>query len=68
MSNPLFNGFNNPMMQMAKQIQEFQKTFTGDAKSQVEQMMKDGRLSQEKFNELSQQANQLLQFMAMMPK
>lgn len=64
--NPLFNGFgNNPMMQIIKQIQDFQKTFTGDAKSQVEQMMKDGRLSQEKFNELSQMANQI---MAMMPK
>lgn len=66
MANPLFNGFNNnPMMQIVKQIQEFQKTFTGDAKTQVEQMMKDGRLSQEKFNELSQMANQI---MAIMPK
>ena len=66
MSNPLFNGFgNNPMMKMIKDIQEFQKTFTGDAKSQVEQMMKDGRLSQEKFNELSQMANQII---AIMPK
>lgn len=64
--NPLFNGFgNNPIMKMIKDIQDFQKTFTGDAKSQVEQMMKDGRLSQEKFNELSQMANQI---MAIMPK
>ncbi len=66
MANPLFNGFgNNPMAKMIKDIQDFQKTFTGDPKEQVEQMMKDGRLSQEKFNELSQMANQI---MAMMPK
>lgn len=64
MANPLFNGFNNnPMMQIVKQIQDFQKTFTGDPKAQVEQMIKDGRLSQEKFNELSQMANQIMAFM-----
>ena len=64
MANPLFNGFgNNPMMKMIKDIQDFQKTFTGDPKAQVEQMMKDGRLSQEKFNELSQMANQIMAFM-----
>ncbi len=69
MANPLFDGFgNNPMMQMIKQIQDFQKTFTGDAKAQVEQMMKEGKLSQEQFNQLAQQTNQISQFMAMMPK
>lgn len=69
MANPLFNGFgNNPMIKMIKDIQDFEKNFTGDAKSQVEQMMKDGKLSQEQFNALAQQANQISQFMAMMPK
>ncbi len=62
MANPLF------IMQMVKQIQDFQKTFTGDAKAQVEQMMKDGRLSQEQFNRFAQQADEITQFMAMMPK
>lgn len=65
MSNPLFNAFNNnPMMQIIKQIQDFQKTFTGDAKAQVEQMMKEGKLSQEQFNQLAQQTNEIAQFMA----
>ncbi len=66
MGNPLFTGFgNNPMAQIVQQIQDFKRTFTGDAKSQVEAMMKDGRLSQDDFNRLSQMANQI---MAIMPK
>ena len=66
MANPLFNGFgNNPIMQIMKDIQDFQRTFKGDPKAEVERMMKDGRLTQEKFNELSQIANQI---MAVMPK
>ncbi len=71
MSNPLFNQFgnkNNNILQLISEIQQFQKTFTGDAKSQVEQMMKEGKLSQEQFNALAQQTNQITQFMAMMPK
>ncbi len=72
MANALFQQFgnmtNNPMMQIVNQIQDFQKTFTGDPKAQVEQMLKDGRLSQEQFNQLAQQTNQISQFMAMMPK
>ena len=70
MANPLFNAFgnNNPMMQTIKQIQDFQKTFTGDPKAQVEQMMKEGKLSQEQFNQLAQQTNQIAQFMGMMRK
>lgn len=69
MANPLFNQFgNNPMLKLIKDIQDFQKTFTGDPKAQVEQMMKDGKLSQEQFNALAQQTNQITQFMAMMPK
>lgn len=69
MANPLFDMFgNNPMLKLIKDIQDFQKTFTGDPKAQVEQMMKDGKLSQEQFNALAQQTNQITQFMAMMPK
>lgn len=66
MGNPLFSGFgNNQMAKIIKDIQDFQRTFTGDAKSQVEAMMKDGRLSQDDFNRLSQMTNQI---MAIMPK
>ncbi len=74
MANALFNQFgqqqmmNNPMMQIVKQIQDFRKTYSGDAKAQVEQMLNDGRLSQGQFNQLAQQTNQIAQFMAMMPK
>ena len=69
MANPLFNQFGNiNILSLISQIQDFQKTFTGDPKVQVEQMMKDGKLSQEQFNALAQQTNQITQFMAMMPK
>ncbi len=71
MANPLFSQIgqaSNPMMQIVKQIQDFQKTFSGDPKAQVEEMLKDGRLTQEQFNQLAQQTNQISQFMAMMPK
>ena len=74
MANALFNQIglqqiaNNPMMQIVKKIQDFKKTFTGDAKAQVEQMVRDGKISQEQFNQLVNQTNQITQFMAMMPK
>lgn len=74
MANALFNQIgmqqmmNNPMMGVIKQIQDFQKNYSGDAKAQVEQMLKDGRLSQEQFNRLAQQANQISQYMGMLPK
>lgn len=74
MANPIFNQFglqqmaNNPMVNIVKQIQDFKSTFTGDPKAQVEQMVKEGKLSQDQFNRLAQQTNQIMQFMATMPK
>ena len=65
MANSLFNQFgnNNEMAQIVKQVQEFQKTFKGDAKAQVEQMVSSGIIPQNVFNELAQQANQIMAFM-----
>lgn len=69
MANSLFNQFgqqkaqNNPMAQIVKQVQDFQRTFKGDAKAQVEQMVASGALPQNIFNELAQEANQIMAFM-----
>ena len=66
MANALFNQMGqqtNPMAQIVKQVQDFQKTFKGDAKAQVEQMVASGVLPQSVFNELAQQANEIMAFM-----
>lgn len=68
MSNALYNQFgsapvSNEMAQIVKQVQDFQKTFKGDAKAQVEQMVASGIIPQSVFNELAQQANQIMAFM-----
>ena len=58
--NMLGNQNPNPMLQQFKQ---FKKTFKGDAKSQVEQMLKSGRISQEQYNKAVQMANQFQNMM-----
>lgn len=68
MANRLYNQFGNAsapdgMAQIVKQVQDFQKVFRGDAKAQVEQMVASGILPQNVFNELAQQANQIMPFM-----
>lgn len=67
MANNLYNQFgsapvSNEMAQIVKQVQDFQKTFKGDAKAQVEQMVASGIIPQSVFNELAQQANQIMAF------
>lgn len=58
--NPLFNMFNNkgypPMLQ---QFLQFQQSFKGDARSQVQQMLNSGQISQEQYDEAVRKAQQL---------
>lgn len=68
MANSLFNQFGNApmsreMAQIVKKVQEFQRTFKGDAKAQVEQMVASGIIPQNVFNELVQEARQIMEFM-----
>ncbi len=68
MANNLYNQFgsapvSNEMAQIVKQVQDFQKTFKGNAKAQVEQMVASGIIPQNVFNELAHQANQIMAFM-----
>lgn len=59
MANSLYNSL-NPLGGMMKQLQEFQQNFKGNPRSEVENLLKSGRMSQQEFNNLSMQAQQIL--------
>ena len=68
MANPLYSQFgqkaqNNEVAQILERVKEFQRTYKGDAKAEVERMVSSGILPQNVFNELAQQANQIMAFM-----
>ena len=66
MSNSLFNQFgrqNNPFEQLAQQARDFQKQFKGSPRQEVERLLQTGQMSQSQFNQYSQIAQQVAQFM-----
>ena len=66
MSNSLFDQFgrqNNPLEQLAQQAKEFRKQFSGNPRQEVERLLQTGAMSQKTFNEYSQIAQQVVQFM-----
>lgn len=66
MANRLYNQFgrqNNPFEHLAQQAREFQKQFKGSPRQEVERLLQTGAMSQKTFNELSQIAQQVVQFM-----
>lgn len=70
MANPLFNTFgakpmDNGIQQFINEVRNFERTFKGNPKQEVQQMLNSGKLSQQQFNQYAQMANQI---MAMMPK
>ena len=65
MSNSLYNQFgkqNNPLEQLAQQAREFQKQFKGSPRQEVERLLQTGQMSQSQFNQYSQIAQQVAQF------
>ena len=63
MSNPLFNQMNNdPMRGFMQEFERFRQSFRGDPRAKVQEMMNNGQLSQEQFNQIAQQTNQLMRF------
>jgi hypothetical protein len=63
MANPLYNQFGkkqNSPQDIIQQVKDFQKTFKGNPEQIVKQMVASGQLPQNVFNELVQQANQIL--------
>ena len=64
MANPLYQQFgkqpSNPISQIIAQAREMQRTFRGDPKQVVQQMLNSGQMSQQQFNALAQQANAIM--------
>lgn len=62
--NPLYNMMNQGnMLPIVQQFRQFQQTFRGDARQQVQQMLNSGRVSQEQYNHAVQLAQQLQNMM-----
>lgn len=63
MANPLYNQFGqaaNPFAQIIAQAQEMQRTFRGDPRQVVQQLLDSGQMTQSQFNQYSQMANQIV--------
>ena len=66
MANRLYDQFgrqSNPFEQLAQQAREFQKQFNGNPRQEVERLLQSGQMSQSQFNQYSQIAQQVAQFM-----
>lgn len=63
MSNPLYSLFQNqshlPMPDFLQKFLQFKNSFSGDPKQQVQQMLNNGQMTQEQFNQLAQTATQI---------
>ena len=60
MSNPLFNllGGQNPMQAIMSRFQQFQQSFHGDPRQQVQQLLNSGKVNQQQYNQAVQMAQQ----------
>lgn len=64
MANPLFRALGGGQMpgqmgqfqNMVQQFRQFQQTFQGDPKAEVEKLVQSGRISQQQLNQLQQAA------------
>ena len=72
MPNPVFNAIGNNMQMpgpfgnfqtMLQQFNNFRRTFSGDPKQTVMQMVNSGKISQSQLNQAQQMAQQFQQMM-----
>lgn len=66
MSNPLFSMMQpqmNPMSGIMQKFQQFQQTFRGDPRQQVQQLLNSGKVSQQQYNQAVQMAQQIQRMM-----
>lgn len=69
MANPLFQALGGGQMpgrmgqfqNMVQQFRQFQQTFQGDPKAEVEKLVQSGKISQQQLNQLQQMAAQFRQ-------
>ena len=71
MANPLFQALGGGQMpgqmgqfqNMVQQFRQFQQTFQGDPRAEVEKLVQSGKISQQQLNQLQQMAGQFQQLM-----
>ena len=67
MSNPLYaqlaGGAMNPMEQMWAEFEKFKASFRGDPRQEVQRLLNSGQITQEQYNQLAQQAQQMARMM-----
>ena len=67
MPNALFNALGgqtpNNLSNLVQQIKQFQQTFKGDPRAEVERLVRTGQMSQADFDRYAQTANQLMQML-----
>ena len=69
MANPLFQALGGVQMpgqmgqfqNMVQQFRQFQQTFQGDPKAEVEKLVQSGKITQQQLNQLQQMAAQFRQ-------
>ena len=54
------NNMNNNPMNFLQQFQNFRRNFQGDPKQTVLNMLNNGQMSQQQFNQLQAMANQIM--------
>lgn len=66
MANRLYQSMgaqNSPLEQLAQQARDFRRQFSGNPREEVERLLRTGAMSQQQFNQYSQIAQQVAQFM-----
>lgn len=68
MANPLFQALGgqaqmNPMMQLINDARQLRQSMTTNPKEEVQKLLNSGAMSQQKFNQLAQIAQQVVKFM-----
>ena len=49
----------NPYQEFRNQFEQFRKTFSGNPKEQIQQLLNSGKITQQQYNEAVQKANML---------
>lgn len=67
MPNYLFNqyGQNSQTDNIVKQFNQFRNSFKGDARSQIQQMLNSGKITQQQYDQAVQKANALARMLGM---
>ena len=60
--SPAMPGPMGNVMQLLQSFQQFRSAFQGDAKQQVEQLRKSGKMSDEQYHQLEAMAKKIIPF------